>query len=96
MIELGRHNAVVNLALRLQEEKRELKVQNQNYVNHIADLERSLTALRAQGTHIESCDTPRTGFRRVGSLWACHCGQKWRLSVYGSMSGNHKMWERIA
>lgn len=48
-------------------------------------------------THIkEHCNTPRFWRRREGDVWACECGQLWRVSkIYYVNFGYMKTWEPI-
>lgn len=45
---------------------------------------------------VERCSLPRTIFRGEGSMYACWCGQLWRLSVWSSgMLDVTKSWEKV-
>lgn len=87
-----------------------MKIQTQRYVAIIENMERAreahrtreaklvgeLAALKGKGSHIRSCDVPSTLFRRIGSLWQCHCGQTWRLGyLRGFMVTEFKVWKQV-
>jgi hypothetical protein len=91
---------VITLDKQAEQYAEELKAQNQHYAGVIAKLQTENAELTAKfnggkGRHVESCQTPRTFFRRIGSLWMCECGQQWVLQQFACIGGNYKGWEKV-
>jgi len=51
--------------------------------------------LHPDGHYAEHCSLPWLWYRREGHVWACDCGQMYRVTWVYAMGSGAKIWERF-